>query len=281
MKALVASLTASAAFLVSGALQAQTEAPQPRVQQHSETIEAALQHVPAEQRWRYRWQDGNWYYWPPSGRQWLVWNGREWRPAGSGNTGFAPRGRDAMFETPNGLRGYSQHYAYRMGPAGMGYYGNPARNTYQQGANIADQDRRLEREQSGQGYWTIGPLTDGVNPLDVSGGLNNSSGFGYSTYGGASSAGQVFAPSLGTGGLSFGSGSRFGGMTPLPSTFTPAPNAGLGSPLPGSSDNPFGSGAFGNPGTGGLGTPTGGTVGPSTGFGGINTGLGSGIQATP
>jgi len=78
-KLLYLAVILSAAAVV-GSPRVRGEEPQQAQKEHkqAQTAEATQDH--AAQDPNYRWHNGQWWYWMPQQKNWMVWNGSQWMP---------------------------------------------------------------------------------------------------------------------------------------------------------------------------------------------------------
>ncbi len=92
---------------------------------------------PSGERWRYRWHNGQWWYWLPNNR-WVFWNGYSWLPyagtpaggtrytAGYGPDGLMPVNPNGYYNSGNYAApnngGYYYNGNYYNGNSNRGYY---------------------------------------------------------------------------------------------------------------------------------------------------------------
>ncbi len=130
---------------------------------------------PAGEQWRYRWHNGQWWYWMPSNR-WVFWNGYSWLPyqgvAEGGTRYTAGYGGGRMSGTTGGGYYYNGQY-YNGNPYGgrgyyyrrggllrnrQRYYNNPAAPAANSGAAVDTLPPRGAAIEGGGGEGLGGPI---------------------------------------------------------------------------------------------------------------------------
>ncbi len=88
-------------------------------------------------RWRYRWHNGQWWYWTPQST-WLIWSGSTWTPhvvASVPSYNYSQPAATYYYGQPSygGSNYYNDGYYGRRYNRGNFYYGQPYRSGYRGG----------------------------------------------------------------------------------------------------------------------------------------------------